>query len=166
MTIKPLDLRKATFQRKVRGYDSQEVDDYLALVSEELAARLGDIARIEQENRELRLHLDAAGRRQNELQETMLQAQRLSQEITKNAKREGEILVREAEITADVMVQQAIEQAQKIEAKILELRAMRRNVQLKLRNTLDLYQRLLDEDIEEERTTATVHVMPRQARTS
>jgi cell division initiation protein len=162
MAITPLDIRKMTFPQKLRGYDPREVESFLVLAAEELTARLGDVERLQQENREYRRRLEEAHQRQQELQEAMLHAQRLSQEITENAKKEAGLLIKEAEIAADSMVMQAIEQAQRIEAKIVELRAQRRELQLKVRNTLDHYRQLVDEDIEDERTTAMIRTMPRQ----
>ena len=162
MAITPLDVRKMTFPQKLRGYDPQEVESFLELVAEELTARLGDVERLEQENGEYRRLLAESRRRQEELQEAMLHAQRLSQEITDNAKKKADLLVKEAEIAADSMVSQAIEQANRIEAKILELRGQRRELQLKFRNGLDFFRRVLDEDIEDERTTAMIRTLPRQ----
>lgn len=150
----------------LRGFDPQEVESFLGLVAEELTARLGDVERLELENREYRRRLEEAHQRQQELQEAMLHVQRLSQEITENAKKEAGLLVREAEIAADSMVTQAIEQAQRIEAKIVELRSQRRELQLKVRHTLDHYRQLVDEDIEDERTTAMIRTLPRQRQAS
>ena len=162
MAITPLDIRKTTFPQKLRGYEPQEVESFLALVAEELAARLSDLARLEHENQEYRRRLDEANRRQQELQETMLHAQKLSREITDNAKREANVLIREAEIAADAMVNQAIEQAQRLETKVRDLRTQRRELQLRLRNELDHYRQQLEDDIEDEHTTAIVRTLPRQ----
>lgn len=166
MAITPLDIRKMTFPQKLRGYDPQEVESFLVLVAEELTARLGDVERLQQENRTYRERLDDARQRQQELQEAMLHAQRLSQEITENAKKEAALLIKEAEVAADSMVSQAIEQAQRIESKIVELRSQRRELQLKVRNTLDHYRNLLDDDVEDERTTAMIRTLPRQRQAS
>lgn len=166
MSLTPLDIRKMTFPQKLRGFDPDEVERFQELVADELTARLTDIARLEQENRDLRQRLDSTLKRQDELQDTMLHAQRLSQDITDNSKKQAALLVKEAEIAADAMVSQAIEQANRVEGRIVELRTMRRDLQLKLRNSLEHYQRLLDEDIEDEQTTAIVRTLPRQRMTS
>jgi DivIVA domain-containing protein len=71
MSLTPLDIRKMTFAQKLRGYDPKEVEDFLGLVAEELAGRLGEIARLEQENRGYRERLEEAVRRQHELHETL-----------------------------------------------------------------------------------------------
>ncbi len=162
MALTPLDIRKMTFPQKLRGYEPQEVDSFLVLVAEELTARLGDVARLEQENRGYRKMLEDASKRQQELQEALIHAQRLSKNITDNASREAEVMVREAGVTADNMVNQAIEQANRVESKISELRAMRRELQLKFRNSLDMFQQLLEADMEDERTTALIRTLPRQ----
>ncbi|RMH16469.1 MAG: DivIVA domain-containing protein [Acidobacteria bacterium] len=165
MSLTPLDIRKMTFPTRMRGADPAEVERFLDLVAEELTGRLGEIARLEQENRDYARRLEQAAERQQALQEAMLQAQKLSQEITDSARREAELLVKEAEITAESIVSQAIEQANKIEAKILELRAMRRDLQLKFKNTLDLFQRILEAEMDDESRTATVRTL-RRRRTS
>lgn len=162
MSLTPLDIRKMAFPQKLRGYESQEVDNFLTIVADELTARLGDIARLEQENRTFRVRLEDASRRQDELQEALLHAQRLSKDITDNAKREADLMIREAEVTADNIVRQAIEQANRIESKITELRTMRRDLQLKFRNSLDLFHRILEAEMEDERSMATVRTLPRK----
>jgi cell division initiation protein len=166
MSLTPLDIRKMTFAQKLRGYDPKEVEDFLGLVAEELAGRLGEIARLEQENRGYRERLEEAVRRQHELHETLLHGQKLSKDMAENARREAGLMVREAEVTADNIVSQAIEQANRIESKISELRTMRRDLQLKFRNTLDLFQRILEAEMEDERTTATIRTLPRKRKSS
>ncbi len=162
MAITPLDIRKMRFPLKLRGYDPQQVDDFLVLVADELTARLGDAERLQQENQEYRRQLIHARQRQEELQEAMLHAQRLSQEITDNAKREAALLIKEAEVASESMVSQAIEQANRIESKIVELRTRRRELQGRFKNALDSYSRFLEDDVEDERTTAMIRTLPRQ----
>ena len=166
MSLTPLDIRKMTFPRKLRGYDPQEVEEFLLLAAEELTGRLGNVARLEQENQAMRLRLEEAAKRQQELQEALLHAQKLSKNITDNAQREAEILVREAQATADTIVTQAIEQATHIESKVVELRARRRELQLKFRNTLDAFRQMLEADIEDEQRTAQIRTLPRRQRSS
>ena len=166
MAVTPLDIRTMTFASKMRGLDAEEVKEFLELTAEELTTRLGEIARLRQENEEQRHRLELAAMQQNTLQEALLQAQKLSQEITDSARRDAELLVKEAEITADTIVNQAIEQANKIESKLLELRTTRRDLQLKLKNTLDLFQRILEAEMDDEKRTATIRTLPRLHRRS
>jgi cell division initiation protein len=164
MALTPLEIQKMRFPQKMRGCDPSEVESFLSLVAEELASRLAQLEKAERENRYYRQRLEEAEQREHQLQQTLLRAQKVSDEITANARREAELVVKEAEVVADRMVQQAVEQSTRIESKITELRTMRRELQLKFKNTLDLFQRILEAEMEEERATATVHTLPRKRR--
>lgn len=164
MALTPLDIQKMRFPQRMRGYDPAEVESFLSLVAEEVTGLLAQIEKSERENRYYRQRLEETEHREHQLQQTLLRAQKVSDEITANAKREAELLVKEAEMAADRMVEQAIAQSTRIESKISELRTMRREVQLKFKNTLDLFQRILEAEMEEERGTATVHTLPRKRR--
>jgi cell division initiation protein len=164
MAITPLEIQKMRFSQKMRGYDPTEVEGFLSLLAEELAARIAQAEKLERENRYYRQRLEETEHREHQLQQTLLRAQKVSDDITANAKREAELMVKEAEMTADKIVQQAIEQSTRFEAKITELRTHRRELQLKLKNTLDLFERILEAEMEDERNTATVLTLPRKRR--
>jgi cell division initiation protein len=162
MALTPLEIQKMRFAQKMRGYDPVEVESFLALMAEELTTRLAQIEKIERENRWFRQRLDEAEQREHQLQQTLLRAQKVSDEITGNARREAELTVKEAELAADKIVQQALEQATRLESKINELRIQRRELQLKFKNTLDLFQSILEAEMSEERSPANVVSMPRK----
>ena len=164
MALTPLEIQKMRFNQRMRGYDATEVESFLSLLAEEMTARLAQVDKLERENRYYRQRLEEAEQREHQLQQTLLRAQKVSDEILANARREAELTVKEAEMAADKIVQQAIEQSTRIEAKISELRAARRELQLKFKNTLDLFQHILETEIEDERTTATVLTLPRKRR--
>jgi cell division initiation protein len=164
MPLTPLDIQKTRFPQKLRGYDPREVESYLAMVAEELATRVAQVDRLERENKYFRQRLDEADEREHQLQQTLLRAQKVSEDITAAARREAELLVKEAELTADKVVGQALEQSTRFELKIQELRTMRRELQLKFKNTLDLFQSILDAEMEDERSTATIRTLPRRKR--
>jgi len=164
MAITPLEIQKMRFSQRMRGYDPTEVEGFLSLLAEELAARVAQTEKLERENRYYRQRLEETEHREHQLQQTLLRAQKVSDDITANARQEAELLVKEAEIAADKIVQQAIEQSTRFESKIIELRTARRELQLKFKNTLDLFQRILEAEMEDERNTATVLTLPRKRR--
>lgn len=162
MPLTPLEIQKTRFAQKMRGYDPEAVQEFLSLVADDLVQYLGQIERLERENRYYQKRLEGAETREHQLQETLLRAQKVSEEITATAKREAELVVKEAELAADKIVQQAIEQSTRIEGKIGELRTARRELQLKLKNTVDLFHRILEADMEDDRNTAMVRTLPRK----
>jgi cell division initiation protein len=164
MAITPLEIQKMRFSQKMRGYDPTEVEGFLAVLAEELSTRIAQADKMERENRYYRQRLEETEHREHQLQQTLLRAQKVSDDITNNARQEAALMVREAEIAADKIVQQAIEQSTRFEAKISDLRTSRRELQLKFKNTLDLFQRILEAEMEDERNTATVLTLPRKRR--
>ena len=163
MALTPLDIGKMRFGHALRGYDTGEVEEFLAQVSDELARSLGEVERMREERDRSDQRLRQGEERERELQETLLRAQRVSDEILANAQREAQLLVKEAELTADRLVQQAIEQTTGIERGMAELRHRRRELQMKLKNTIELYARILEADMaEDQERRATIHTMPRE----
>lgn len=164
MALTPLDIQKTRFTQKMRGYDPREVEEFLQLVAEEVATKLGEIERLEQEVRYYRQRVDEGERREHQLQETLVRAQKVADEITEGAEREARVIVREAEITGDRIVQQSTEQAARIESRVDELRLRRRELLLRFRNTLDMFDRMLEEEERDEQETGVVRTMPRKKR--
>jgi cell division initiation protein len=165
MSLTPLEIGKMKFGHALRGFAPAEVEEFLNLVSEELARALAEVEKLREERDRAQQRIRQGEERERELQETLLRAQRVSDEILANAQREAQVLVKEAELTADRLVQQAMEQATGVERGIGELRHRRRELQLKLKNTIELYARVLEADmLEEQERKATIHTMPPRER--
>jgi cell division initiation protein len=164
MSLTPLEIQRTKFPLKMRGCDPARVEEFLALVADELTTCLAQVEKLERENRYYKQRLDETEQREHQLQQTLLRAQKVSDEITANAKREAAVTLKEAEVAADRIVQQAIDQSGRLESRIAELRTLRRELQVKFKNNLDLFQRILEAEMEDERNTATVLTLPRKRR--
>jgi len=167
MSLTPLSIRKMRFRQKLRGYDPVEVEEYLEVMADELARALTDAEQQSHRGQALAERLARTEDRERNLQDTLLRAQRVSEEILASSQREAQLLVREAELTADRIVQQAVDQAQRIERKISELRLRRRELQAKLKSTIDLFARTVEAEMaEEDPPLASLHAIPRSPRKS
>jgi cell division initiation protein len=162
MALTPLEIQKMRFSQKMRGFDPAEVEGFLSVVAEDLSNRVAQAEKLERENRYYKQRLEETEAREHQLQQTLLRAQKVSDDLMENARREAELMVREAELMADKIVQQAIEQSARIDGKISELKTARRELQLKFKNTLDLFQRILEAEMEDDRNQATVLTLHRK----
>lgn len=162
MPFTPLDVQKQTFPQKLRGYDPVEVDHFLALVAEELARRIEEVERFERENRQLRERLAGGESRERQLQDAILRGKQLSDEMIATSQKEAQLLIKEAEMHADKIVTQAMQRAQQVESKTQELRARRKELQIKLRGSLELFAQILEADSEDEKGMANVHTLLRR----
>src|SRR5437868_14130406 len=101
MKISPMDIQRQIFSRKLRGCDQDEVRTYLTMVAEEVAALQRERDLLDQEAQNLRLQVEEQRQRETILKNTLLTAQRLSEEIRETARRQADAVVREAEVQAD-----------------------------------------------------------------
>lgn len=107
MKLTPLDIRKQEFKKTMRGYDPVEVDTFLEMV----AVDFEEVIRQNKDARDRVLELETQLRdyRQIEktLQQTLLQAQEVSGKTFETARREGEMVVREAESRSAALIDNA-----------------------------------------------------------
>ena len=152
MKISPMDIQRQSFGRKVRGLDPEEVRAYLNIVAEEVAALQVERDRLHQEVQEVRSLLEEHRQRETILKNTLLMAQRVSEEIKENARKQAESVVKEAEIQADRLVELAQDRAHEVERGILDLRAQRTALRTDVRALITRLTRILDlqEEVEVE----------------
>ena len=162
-SITPLELRKKTFGKRLRGFDCTEVAHFL----EDLAEELEDVWRrtdeLEREN--VRLKEELARHRESEttLRDTLVLAQKSADALREASAKESERVIAEAEHQADRLVHQSLERTAEIERRIRDLRVERKNFQIKLQGMLDMFQQVLNFDREDDDLSASLSVMRSKA---
>jgi len=149
-SLTPLEIQKQTFSRVLKGYNTDEVRGYLSLVAEEIERLLRDLDRLTRENAMLREELDDHTQRERILKDTLLSAQKVSEDVKANARKEAELIVKDAELLGERVVAQAMMRMSDIERNIQDLKLERSAARSKLRMTLETVQQMLDLDAEEE----------------
>ena len=148
MKISPMDLQRQAFSKVLRGLDPEEVRTYLNLVAEELAQHQREHSALHQEVQFLRGIVEEHRQRETILKNTLLTAQRVSEEIKETARKQGEMTVKDAELQADRLLELAQSRAKQIEHETLDLRAMRQALRSDIRSLLQRLAHVLD--LEEE----------------
>ncbi|HEX9492010.1 MAG TPA: DivIVA domain-containing protein, partial [Thermoanaerobaculia bacterium] len=106
--LTPLEIQKQNFARKLKGFDPAEVRAYLQMVAEEIEILIKDVDRLSRENIMLREDLDDHNQRERILKDTLLSAQKVSEEVKANARKEAELIVKDAELLSERLVSQAM----------------------------------------------------------
>jgi len=148
--LTPLEIQKQTFSRAIKGYTVDEVRGYLHLVAEEIERLVKDVDRLSRENAMLREELDDHNQRERILKDTLLSAQKVSEDVRANARKEAELIVKDAELLSDRLIAQAQSRVADLERAIQELKMERRQARNKLQTMLDTTQQLLMLDAEQE----------------
>lgn len=160
--LTPLDVQKQVFNTSFRGYSVNEVRAYLHLLAEELESLLKERGRLASENAVLREEVNDYQDRERMLKDTLLSAQKVSEEIRENAHKEAEIIVKEAELRAEKVLSQAMQRVGELEKNIQELRLERKSMRHKLQSTLGMFEQMIQLDMEQEANEFSVMQMYRK----
>jgi cell division initiation protein len=160
--LTPLEIQKQTFSRTLKGYNVDEVRAYLHLVAEEIERLLRENDRTSRDVAMLREDLEDHSNRERILKDTLLAAQKVAEDLTGNARKEAELIVKDAELLADRLIGQAMQRVGDLERAIGDLKVERRGARIKLQGTIEMIQQLLVLDAEEEANEEPLTALFRQ----
>ena len=139
-----MDIEKQTFTRKMRGYDADEVQLFLRGVAEEIERINLENQTLREESGALNQRLDDFKDRERTLQETLVTAQMMSQDLKERSKSEADLLVKEARFKAERLLEQAQDQLQALKNEIGRLRLEKDAFENRLRAAIEEHLSLLD----------------------
>ena len=148
--LTPLEIQKQTFSRVLKGYHTDEVRAYLHLIAEEIERLLRENDRLVRDSAMLREDLEDHSNRERILKDTLLSAQKVAEDLTANARKEAELIVKDAELLSERLIEQAMQRVAELERSITDLKLERRAVRNKLQSTLDSVQHMVVLDAEQE----------------
>ena len=125
MRITPLDVRKQEFRKGMRGLDPEEVYAFLATVADEYETVLTDNRQLRDRVLELDEKVTEYRNMEKTLRDTLLTAERVMNEARENARKEAELILRDARVQAQQASQSSARQAETLRAQLRELRSLR-----------------------------------------
>jgi cell division initiation protein len=144
MRITPLDIRKQEFRKTMRGLDADEVYAFLTTVAEEYEAVLSDNKKLRERIVDLEQRLQEYKKIETNLRNTLLTAERVTNETRENARREASLIVREAEVDAEKAAEAIRAHTQELRREVLELKRQKDNYLTRFRTLLESHSRVLD----------------------
>ena len=148
MRITPMEIQQKSFQRALRGYSAQEVENFLELVSSVYAEAVAEINRLREEVSRRDAELSQHREREVTLREMIVMAQRVAEDLRKGAAREAELITAEAGLKADEIVKGAHHRMADLQRQIQDLKKQRIQAEQELRGILETHFKLLDADRE------------------
>jgi cell division initiation protein len=144
MKITPLDIRQKGFESSFRGFARREVEAFLELVATEFEEVVRENIALKEELRRLQGRLEQHHERERTLQETMVTAQRISEDMKAAAKKEAEIVLADAEHQAEKIVQGAHHKLVQVIEDINELKRQRVQFESQVRSIIESHAKLLE----------------------
>jgi len=150
MRITPLDIQQKQFPMKFRGFDVEEVYAFLEIVREEMEDLLRENASLKEQVHRAENQIKEYRDMETTLRETLMTAQQMVEEYKTNARKEAELLIREAEVKADGVMKEAQDKVVKIHEDIVDLKGIRRHFKEELKRLIESHMRMLEFDKERE----------------
>ena len=151
MRITPLDIQQKQFPMKFRGFDVEEVYAFLEVIREEMEELLRENANLKENVQRADVQVREFKDMETTLRETLMTAQQMVEEYKINARKEAELLIREAELSADNMLKEAHEKVIKIHEDITDMKGIRRHFKEELRRLIENHMTMLNFDDKREK---------------
>lgn len=138
--ITPLDIQKKSFEKSFRGYKAEEVDVFLDMLTLDMEKLMKENARLKAELESAEGDLTKFKGSEGEVVKVLEQAKQLMDDISKSAEKRAEVMIKNAELDADMILREAKDNAAVLKEE---------NVNLKNRyeNFCDRYEKMLQDEL-------------------
>lgn len=116
------DVRRVTFERAMRGYRCEDVDDYLKQVADSMDTLSAENDDLQKKLVVLAQRIDQYRAEEDTLRTTMINAQRLGENVIKEAKQKAAEIIRAATIRAEDREQHARDEVELAKQELITLR--------------------------------------------
>ncbi|AHV98364.1 DivIVA domain-containing protein [Paenibacillus sp. 7124] len=146
MPLTPLDIHNKEFARRLRGYDEDEVNEFLDQVIKDYESVIRENKELSNQLLTLQERLDHFTNIEDTLSKTIIVAQEAADEVKNNAKKESQLIIKEAEKNADRIINEALSKSRKIAIETEELRKQASIYRTRFRTLVEAQLELLSQD--------------------
>ncbi len=150
MRITPMDIEQQEFSRSFRGYNEEEVDDFLDKIVKDYEELINENVRLNEEIERMQEKLKEFGEIEETLRSALLNAQKSAEEMKGRVESEAKIIIEKAELEAKALKQQVFQREDLVKNEIDNLRRYKFIFKEKFKSMLNLYLKMIEnEDFEE-----------------
>lgn len=146
MPLTPLDIHNKEFSRGFRGYDEDEVNDFLDQVIKDYEVLIREKKGLEEKVRKLEERIGHFSNIEETLNKSILIAQETAEDVKQNASKEAKLIVKEAEKNADRIINESLSKSRKIALDIEELKKQASVYRTRFRMLIEAQLELLKND--------------------
>ena len=167
--LSALDILGKRFSRRLRGYATAEVHEFLSQIATAVEGLTRDRGELKQRVHRLEQELADYRERESALHEALVAAQRTAESTVAAARSEGQKVIDDGHALADRLVEEANQRAQNIESLLSELRSRRREARSEMMRIVEVLEGFVRDDQkreQDERATPQLAVLQRRAASS
>ena len=159
VSLTPLDIHNKEFKRSLRGYDEDEVNEFLDQVIKDYELAIRETKELKEKVSQLDEKLGHFTNIEETLNKSILVAQETAEEVRGNATKESKLIIKEAEKNADRIINEALSKSRRISMDVEELKKQAKVFRTRLRMlveaqldmiTTDDWEELFDTEMDEE----------------
>jgi cell division initiation protein len=144
LRLTALDIQNHQFSVRLRGLDPAEVSSFLRMIAEDFEGLVRECDSLREKVRSLETRVEDLTGQEHALRETLVTAQALSEDLKRTAVKESELMISEAEVKGEKILDAAHRRAAKLAEDIREMRALRSRLGAAVRNTVETHLALLE----------------------
>src|SRR5215212_1160731 len=155
MPIRPIDVRRKEFRNGFRGYDANQVDDFLDAVADEFERTYTENARLREEASSLRERLQQFEELEGSIRAALVHAEQAAndlrrtatweaEDVRKSAAREADLTVREAQARAHQTLAESSARVERIQESYEALQEAKRGFTNDFRQLLKTYSEVMN----------------------
>lgn len=144
MPLTPLDIHNKEFSRSFRGYDEDQVNEFLDQVIKDYEALIRENKDLHNQTVTLQERLDHFTNIEESLSKTIIVAQEAADEVRSNAKKEAQSILKETEKNADRIINESLTRSRKVALEIEELKKQASIYRTRFRTLLEAQLELLN----------------------
>jgi len=150
MRISPIDIEQQEFGRSFRGYNEEEVDDFLDKIVKDYEELIKENAKLKEEIDRMKDRLKEFSEIEETLRSALLNTQKSADEIKDRVENKAKLIVEKAEKEAEIIIQKASQREDETKNEINNLRRYKFIFKERFRSMLNLYQKMLENEKFEE----------------
>ena len=144
MKLTPLDIQQQQFKIKFRGFDVREVDAFLEQLADDFESLLSNNMSLQDAISRLKLENEGYRQREETFKRAMLNSQNVLDQMKKNAQKSAELIIADAEVKAEKLINRAHNRLSQLHEDIAELKRQRIQIEIQVRSILENHTKLLD----------------------
>lgn len=144
MSLTPVDIQQQQFRVRFRGFDIREVDRFLEHTAETITGLQEENKKIKEELRRLKMETQGYKEREETFKRAMLNSQKVLEQMKDNARKSAEIIIADAEVKAEKILNRAHNRLSQLHEDIAELKRQRVQIEVQIRSVIEAHSKLLE----------------------
>ena len=144
MNITPLDIQQQKFKTRIRGFDVREVDAFLEQMANGFESLQRTHKDLREEVRRLELEIQGYRKREETFKRALLNSQKVLDQMKDNARKSAELIIAEAEVKAEKILNRAHNRLAQLHEDISELKRQRMQIEVQIGAIIEAHSKLLE----------------------